>query len=50
VHNPIGMTNEFHAGNTYYSKYLAACQELENQNLQTDRTGGNTRAQRNGWV
>lgn len=50
VHNPIGMVNEFNAGNNYYAKYLAACQDLENQNLQTDRTSGNTRAQRGGWV
>lgn len=50
AHNPVGMTNEFHAGNSYYAKYLAACQELENQNLQQDQAANNTRFSRGGWV
>ena len=50
VHNPIGMSNEFHAGNSYYAKYEAACRELEGQNLQVDRGSSNTRLERNGWV
>lgn len=50
VNNPIGMTNEFHAGNSYYAKYLAACQDLENENYQIDNGGQNTRLRRGGWV
>ena len=50
VHNPIGMSNEFHAGNSYYAKYEAACTRLENDGLDVDQGSQNTRAQRNGWV
>jgi hypothetical protein len=50
VNNPIGMTNEFHAGNSYYAKYERACQELEGQNLQTDQGSQNTRLRSNGWL
>lgn len=50
VNNPIGMANEFHAGNSYYAKYEQACQELEDKGMQVDQGQTNTRAQRNGWV
>lgn len=50
VNNPIGMVNEFHAGNTYAAKYEAECAELEGKGLQVDLTPTNTRAQRNGWA
>jgi len=50
VNNPIGMTNEFHAGNSYAAKYEQACALLENKNLQVDQGSQNTRAARNGWV
>ena len=50
AHNPIGMTNEFNAGNNYYAKYEAECQELEAKGLQVDRGIDNNRLQRNGWV
>jgi hypothetical protein len=50
VHNPIGMTNEFNAGNNWAAKYEYECQRLENENLQTDQGGSNTRLARNGWV
>lgn len=36
AHNPIGMSNEFHAGNTYAQKYELACQELERHNMKID--------------
>lgn len=36
VHNPIGMSNEFHAGNNYAQKYELACQELERMNMRID--------------
>ena len=50
VHNPIGMNNEFHAGNSYYKKYEAACQELEMRGIQVDQGDQNTRLERGGWV
>lgn len=50
VNNPVGMSNEFHAGNSYYAKFEQACQQLEGQNLQVDRGSQNTRLQRGGWV
>ena len=50
VHNPIGMTNEFHAGNSYAAKYEQACQQLEVQNLRVDQVSQSNRLQRNGWV
>lgn len=50
VHNPIGMTNEFHAGNSYAAKFEQACQQLEVQNLRVDQGSQSNRLQRNGWV
>ena len=50
VHNPIGMTNEFHAGNSYAAKFEQACQQLEVQNLRVDQGGQSNRLKRNGWV
>lgn len=50
VHNPIGMNNEFHAGNSYYKKYEMACQELEGKGIQVDQGDVNYRLHRGGWV
>jgi hypothetical protein len=50
VNNPIGMANEFHAGNSYAAKYEMACQELEGKGLQIDRTEQYDKIRRNGWV
>lgn len=50
INNPIGMTNEFHAGNSYAAKYEQACQQLEQFNLRVDQGSQNSRLQRNGWV
>lgn len=50
VNNPIGMTNEFHAGNSYAAKYEQACLLLEQKNLNVDQGSENTRLERNGWV
>ena len=49
-HNPIGMTNEFHAGNSYYAKYEAECMRLEQINLDTDQGGQYNRLISGGWV
>lgn len=50
VNNPIGMTNEFHAGNSYYAKYEASCAYLEQTNIKVDQGSQNTRLVSNGWV
>lgn len=50
INNPIGMSNEFHAGNSYMMKYEQECQRLEADNLQVDVTQTNSRLVRNGWV
>lgn len=50
IHNPAGMSNEFHAGNNYAAKYEAACAELESLNLKVDQGRQNSRLERNGWV
>jgi len=50
VHNPVGMVNEFNAGNNYAAKYEMACKQLEISNLQIDEGAGNTRLARGGWV
>lgn len=50
VNNPIGMSNEFHAGNNYAAKYEAVCRELEAQNLEVDFEQHNYKAQQKGFV
>lgn len=50
VHTPIGMVNEFNAGNNYAKKYEMACQALEIQNLQVDQGAQSNRLDQNGWV
>ena len=50
VHNPIGMSNEFHAGNSWAAKYEMECLRLDGFNLQVDRSSSSTRFERNGYV
>lgn len=50
AHNPSGMANEFHSGNSYAMKYQQECARLDNANLQVVQTRENTRLERNGWV
>lgn len=50
VNNPIGLVNEFNAGNNYAAKYAAECARLEQQNLRIDHISRNMRLARNGWV
>lgn len=50
VHNPIGMVNEFHMGNSFYTKYEMECRMLEEQGMRIDRDGGNIRLRAKGWV
>lgn len=49
VHNPIGMGQEFNAGNNWAARYEAECQRLEADGAEIDSTAGNTRAGRGGW-
>lgn len=50
VNNPIGMTNEFHAGNSYAAKYEKSCQELEMVNLRVDQGSQNEKLRQKGFV
>lgn len=50
VNNPIGMSNEFHAGNSWAAKYEMECAKLETFDLRIDQGSRNTRLERNGWV
>ena len=50
VNNPIGMTNEFHAGNSYAAKYEQECQLLESNGLEVDQDEQNSKAAVRGWV
>lgn len=50
VHNPVGMVNEFNAGNNYAAKYEQSCARLEERNLDQDEWLAPTRFRRNGWV
>lgn len=50
AHSTVGMTSEFNSSNTWYAKYEAACQGLENKGLQISETEGEDRLHRNGWV
>lgn len=50
INNPIGMTNEFHAGNSYAAKFEQECARLEMVNLQIDQGQTNSRLHAGGWV
>ncbi len=50
INNPIGMTNEFHAGNSYAAKYEQSCVQLEQKNLQVDQGSQGNKFSNNGWA
>lgn len=50
VNNPIGMNNEFHAGNSYAAKFEQICRELEGNGIQIEQGTGTNRRERNGWA
>lgn len=50
LHNPTGLVNEFHMGNSYYAKYEASCREIENLGLYVNHQGQDDRVRRNGWI
>ena len=50
IHNPIGMVNEFHSGNSYAAKFEAECQRLELANVRIDSISQENKLERNGWA
>ena len=50
VHNPMGMQQDFNAGNNFYAKYENECQILEAKGLYIDAGHNTDRFQRGGWV
>jgi hypothetical protein len=50
IHNPIGMTGEFNAGNNYAAKYERSCMQIEVANLMVDQGSQNDRLSQRGWV
>ena len=50
AHNPVGMTNEFHTGNTYAAKFEGICAELERNNIRIDQGAQVNRLRQKGFV
>lgn len=50
VMNPIGLSEQFHEGNNYFSKYLAAVNDISQQGLDIRQTSENSRLEDNGWA
>jgi len=50
IHNPIGAATEGQVGNNYFARYEAACQQLEQQNLQIDQGSQYDKLSARGWV
>lgn len=49
VHNPIGMGQEFNAGNNWAQRYEQECHRLEEDGQEIDDSATMDRATRNGW-
>lgn len=50
AYTPISLDTAVNTGNTWYAKYEATCQGLEDKGIQVDAMQVNTRLSRNGWV
>lgn len=50
IMNPIGMTDEFHAGSSYAAKYENECAKLEDQNYEIDNIGCQLKFEDSGFV
>lgn len=50
VHNPIGMGQEFNAGNNWALRYESECRRLEDDGMEINQGSQVNRARRNGWV
>jgi hypothetical protein len=49
INNPIGMGQEFNAGNIYYQKFEAECARIQNEGLEIDQGAEGDRLHRKGW-
>ena len=49
VHNPIGMGQEFNAGNTYFAKYMAEVQTLKEDGMYIDQADQGTKFESKGF-
>lgn len=50
VHNPIGMGQEFNAGNNWAARYEQECAFLEREGVEIDGSLEDDKLRRNGWV
>lgn len=50
ANTPLGLVNEFNAGNNYAAKFEQACRELESHTYYIDTNTSNHRLINNGWV
>lgn len=50
VHNPIGLVNEFNAGNNYAAKYEMECARLEGQGMYIEVQQDNSKLSQKGFV
>lgn len=50
VNTPMGMSNEHHAGNSYYAKFEAECARLEAENVHVDKVVQRDHFREKGWV
>lgn len=50
IMNPIGMGQEFNAGNTYMQKYLLECKMLDDTGMQVDQASDGARFSGRGFV
>lgn len=48
--NPIGIVQEFHAGNSWYQKYELECKQLENEGMGFNVDLTHQRFRKNGWA
>jgi len=50
ANNPVGLGQEFNAGNTYAAKYEVECQRLKNDGMEIQQRGNETKFQERGFV
>lgn len=50
VFNPIGMQQDFHAGNSYFAKYENECRRLEDAGMEVSRDNDTSLFRLRGWA
>ncbi len=50
ANNPVGLGQEFNAGNTYAAKYEAECARLKRDGMEIQQRGGDTKFEARGFV